>query len=339
MCNPARQCSTNAEMCSVSLIDASPEALPFCYGGNSQTWPLRVCFAAPPTGSMLLGASPINTDTGCPLEMTVDGVTACVIAGQQISITATLHAHGSLPLVLVATDEVRVVSSVAIDLVGDRNTPPAGGEPASCSGATPPVASFNGAGGGAGGSFSTLAGFGGHPTQSTTQSHPNPVRTALELAGGCAGVKGGMGEGAPGAGGGGGGAIYIAAGMRIAIDGAITVSGQGGGGGAASMTSGAGGGAGGGGSGGLIVLDAPSITLAGTSVLMANGGGGGGGGGVSAGGSSNVAFGGNGFAGITNATVGVDGNSAGGGGGGGGEIFVLSPAPAISGVVTPQAVF
>ncbi len=209
--------------------------------------------------------------------------------------------------------------------------------------------------GGGGGGFQGNGGRGGSAGGGAGVGFATPPTL---IRGGCAGGIGGAGTlAATAPRGTGGGAIEIGARVSIAVGtfGSIHAGGGGGGYGRSFF-----GGGGGGGSGGYIGLDAPMIGVAGT--LAANGGGGGGGASDSATGangnngavSANAASGG---AGATTGTVGAcgkggngsfggtlsaeDGVSSGcgdsGAGGGAGYILFWSPAPNVTGTVSPPA--
>jgi hypothetical protein len=98
--------------------------------------------------------------------------------------------------------------------------------------------------------------------------------TLVPLRGGCAGGL----SGSQGSAGGGGGAIQIVSATAIELSDLGTIDAGGGGGFGTPQQSGADGSGGGG--GGAILLEAPSITLRGPSVVVAAKGGGGGGTGV-----------------------------------------------------------
>jgi hypothetical protein len=192
-------------------------------------------------------------------------------------------------------------------------------------------------GGGGGGAFAT----GGTPGGTSTSTNgpaglPAGNDTLIPLQGGCPGGNGGGTSVAlvPGAGGSGGGAIQISVAGTLAVDGMITVSGEGGQHGISDNTGG-----GGAGSGGGILLEGASVVLATTARLTANAGGGGEGGGIlvasadgadgapdtnlpaagglGAGAATGAGAGGNGASSTTAAGLAGDGTAGGGGGGGG----------------------
>lgn len=188
------------------------------------------------------------------------------------------------------------------------------------------------AGGGGGGGHGVDGGPGGGGQSpmgtTTTGGAGGPMFDGLSpLIGG--GGGGGGGDGSCGGacgwpGGGGGGAIQLSSRASIAISGQLRARGGDGFGLAGNA-----GGAGGGGAGGTFVLEAPTITLAGT--VTVDGGNGG------------PSGGGNGGAGATGAsspTPGATGNAnsegGAGGGGAGGRVSVRAAA-ASCGTVSPQA--
>ena len=325
-----------------TVIDAAPT----CYG----TGLLSICPTTAPTTPVVLNAA-INTQSS-PLCKPYTGANQnayCVVQGTSVSVTATVRATGSKPLVILATGTITVDSTLDVSDGG------ANYNPGSCSaGGTPTTAQ-----GGAGGSFTGRGGAGGGvasglgPTGGATTSTP-------AVRGGC---NGGTGSGATaGVGGRGGGAVYLIAKTSISVSatGGITaIGGAGAGASAPGDAASAGAGGGGGGSGGFIGFDAPTVTVAG--IVFANGGGGGEGatplkdgndGGASAGptmagggGSGAAPKGGDGGIGSSGATraggnasaggsCGRGGASGGGGGGGAGMIYV-HPAQTLGGQVAP----
>ena len=299
----------------------------------------------------------VNTDTSTLCDTHNDqAATYCVIVGTRITIASgmTLRAHGTKPLVLLATD--------TFDLEGSIDVSSKHGDPKSGSGAKSPgpclgTTAAMGHSGGYGGSFGGMGGPGGTPVSTTDEAGgvPGPGlngSSPADLRGGCFGGDGAGNPPPDGAGGSGGGAVAIIAVTSIHLNGQINASGAGGLGGTGNS---GGGGGGGGGSGGMIVLDAPLIDAgAGPNVwLFANGGGGGqggtpvggpgagpGDGGMESsnpttqapGGANTGRSGGNGGNG-TAGTSKQDGDPAAaaayngdGGGGGGGAGFIRSPA-------------
>lgn len=260
----------------------------------------------------------------------------------------TVRAHGSKPLVILATS--RFDLNGTIDLSSSVSGKTGAGAQAVCSQAVSPTVSS----GGFGGSFAGQGGFGAADGGGTLGQPAPKVQFPHTLMGGCPGGAGAKSSSADGTGGAGGGAVAIISPI-ISLGGKINTSGAAGSGGPGDPMQDSGGG--GGGAGGMIVIDAPSIVpVSGSDIwLFANGGGGGQGGthgagaGTGAGdngqeavdpftainggsGNRNGGLGGNGAFGVhTDGTDGAQGTegSAGGGGGGGGAGFVY--APTISG--------
>lgn len=249
-----------------------------CFG----TAPFRVCLKDAPTQSLNI-SQPGTINTGDPskcVETDPKDSFGCVLAATTITVGATLRAYGSRPLVLIASDTIKITPTGSVDVGSHRGaTGPqelgASADPTCTSSQLP----MNG-GGGAGGSFAGRGGKGGGSVQFSlwTGGMPAPAVAGEvnQLRGGCAGQSGGSDNatGPQARAGHGGGAVLLIAGRAIELDvgGVINAAGEGGEGGVSSPR----GGGGGGGSGGMIVLDAPAITSSG--LLLANGGGGGGGG-------------------------------------------------------------
>lgn len=306
-----------------------------CHG----TGIVQLCFDAPPMGATMLPGGTLDTDTSplCSTNVVSGATTACVIAGDTVSLAAglTLAATGSKPLIIVARNQITITGTldVATHRFGPRG---AGAAIGPCNAAGSP----SGGGGGAGGSFGGLGGDGGAPNQTMAGSVPAAPTT---LRGGCSGRSSG------GVGGDGGGATYLIAGVQIEVVGAINASGAG----AEKADSGIRGG-GGGGSGGMIGLDAPAVQIGG--IVFANGGGGSGGsdagsegddgwdpaggaGGIGGAGSGTSGDGGTGASGTTLTGVaggaGTAGVSGGGGGGGGAGVVKLYGTRSGSGTISP----
>lgn len=259
--------------------DAPPGNTGFCFGPSG--W--QVCFDADPVDGLSLNG-PIDTDRTDAASPCVKGQPAswtaalqpeaCFIVADKVTI-ATVRATGRRPLVIVgatgiAVNELLDVSSHAV--VGAAVTTGAGAQPGDCQPFKSNPANGQGAGGGAGGSFTTQAGNGGtgdHGNRQNGQAATADLGAPGRLRGGCAGQDGAGGRG--GHGGAGGGAVYLVSGGAIEINGTINASGAGGEGGDGAD------GGGGGGSGGLIALYGATIKTQATSLLLANGGGGGGG--------------------------------------------------------------
>jgi hypothetical protein len=316
-----------------------------CFGRGA----LVVCLTARPTAPVSLPTD-VDTDSSLCEVDDIAGTPCCVLAGTSIATTADVRAHGSRPLVLVATGDLHV--DHVLDASSHAGAPngPAADMCVSGSGST--GGGSVGGGGGGGGSFGSSGGAGGNGQGGATPAGTAaaPATPPTVLRGGCAGGAGGNGNntsGSGGAGGAGGGVVYLVAGGTISIDGTVNASGAGGGGGDVNKGGGAGGGA-----GGMIVID--GAALAGAGAVFANGGGGGGGadmgtrggtggessapalagtGGIGSGSQSpppacgsGPGCGGNGAAGTLGAQQGgQDVTGAGGGGGGGGLGYVLLP--------------
>ncbi|MGE5183652.1 MAG: hypothetical protein ACM31C_16385 [Acidobacteriota bacterium] len=319
-----------------------------CYGSGL----VQACFAATPSGTKTYTTNTtINTDDTSTCMAVTSSSAWCVIAAQTIDVDAgaTLTAHGSRPLVLVATQSISI--SGTLDVSSRRGgTPGAGADAAGCNAGTAPSAA---GGGGAGGSFGGQGGNGGARFDGSAGGIAGGALVPTALRGGCKGQDGGGTTG--GAGGAGGGGVYLIASTSIFVSGAIDASGAGG----TTATNNSSGG-GGGGAGGYIGLESPSVQNSGS--IFANGGGGGeASGSTTAGtngsdptapgtpapggslGSTNGGDGGDGAAGATltggTGTMGNTGGGAGGGGGGGGGggILHVQPSATLGGQSSPPA--
>jgi hypothetical protein len=224
---------------------------------------------------LLLNGPPIDTNAGCTATIPSPAGDLCVIAAENITVTALTRITGGKPLVLVARDTIQIFPVGGLDISSGG----AGSMPTGCGrgadGIEGTVAGES-VGGGAGGSFASSGGDGGAIAQGGAATPAQPGLMPAHLRGGCDGGQGGtIAAGVPGTSGRGGGAIYLMA-HTLDIRGSIIAWGQPGGGGrgASALP----GGGGGGGSGGHIVLDGTTILFASTAVLLANGGGGGAGG-------------------------------------------------------------
>jgi hypothetical protein len=322
------------------------DAAPSCYGGGL----LSICPTIEPTAAVALSGA-INTQSS-PLCRPYTGANQnayCVVQGTSVSITASVRATGTKPLVILATGTITITGTLDVSDGG------ANFNPSNCAAAGTPMT----AQGGAGGSFTGAGGAGGGvasglgPASGATTSTPS-------VRGGCNGANG-SGTTA-GVGGRGGGAVYLIAGTSISVASTGTINAIGGvgtGAGASGGGASAGAGGGGGGAGGFVGFDAPAVTVAG--IVFANGGGGGEGatplkdgndGAASAspstagsGGAGGAPRGGNGGAGSAganraggNASAGGlcdRGGAAGGGGGGGAGMIYIHPAQTLGGQVAP----
>ena len=206
-----------------------------------------------------------------------------VLSVGQWTIDAAINVTGDSPLVVVAAGAVVMNSSGSINASGSLTTPGPGGN-AACATGSGGSLNMSDAGAGGGGNF------GGGASASLGAAGAAYGDKVTDF---CAGSKGGDGGyqnnaafncATKGKGGGGGGAVQISSAMSIAIQGQIKAGGGGGGAGCTYATPppGLGGSSaypGGGGSGGLIFLEAPTISMSGSTFaagLYANGGGGGG---------------------------------------------------------------
>ena len=276
----------------------------------------------------------------------------------RIEPNANVAPGGDKAIILVALETLDVLGKIEMSAQGmsavgggfNGATAAGGGKGGGALGAgaanTPGVGGGGGAfcgGGGAGGNASGATGGGGQPYGAAT---------LVPLAVGSAGGGGAL------FGGGSGGAIELVAGQSINVESQGVIA-AGGGGGYSGNGNGTGQSGSGGGSGGGILLEAPSVTVAGT--VSVNGGGGGGGSGspnsqngvdatenaqAAAGGNSGTTgAGGTGGAGATSAGAvgaigdlsGAGNNAAGGGGGGAGYIRINTKtgAATISGTLSP----
>lgn len=318
-----------------TYLDAPPAGV-VCFGTGFG----KTCFesANVPTTPATLTAQTINTDSS-PLCSTAVHANPgwCVIATTDLTISGTVNAIGGKPLVLLATGTLSVDGTldVASHRGGQTGAGSVGANAQLCDPGTPPGNN----GGGAGGSFGARGGKGGN-----NGGNAGAIQPTAAMRGGCAGQDGKSGtNGTKGAG---GGAVYLIAGTKIAVGGAINASGAAG---TAGQSGSAGGG--GGGSGGLIGLDAPLVTNGGA--IFANGGGGAEGSGnntpgndgnesmlgVAAAATASASNGGNGGAGGATTPAGDGGDASGfgggGGGGGAGAIELFGAASITGGVVSP----
>jgi hypothetical protein len=323
-------------------IDSPPDVYdPGCFGSGA----FYVCLSGVPSGTITL-PSTLDTTQCMPAggQTAMVGATpVCAIAADIITVDSC-GVTGGLPLVLVATSDININTSLdASSSIGNV------GPGASFTGCATTLGGAGGAtgGGGAGGSFGSMGANGGTgggtPGGTAAPAAQSPVDT---LRAGCPGGAGG--GGGPADGGPGGGAVYLIARGSINVNGVITVSGAGGVGGHSSK-----GGGGGGGSGGMIVVHAGQLQINSGGQVFANGGGGGGGanqidganganatqlGTAAPGGpdqSAGTCAGGDG-AFQTSPATNVDGANGGGGGGGGvGVIRVLAGGTIPPGQVSP----
>ena len=237
------------------MIDGPPGQA--CYG----TGIVQACFATAPSMPRTFSSNTtIDTDSTSMCDAILNSTAWCVISGSTVQVSAgvTVKARGSRPLVIVATDTIRIDG--VLDASSRRgDMPAAGADMPGCSAGNAATATA----GGAGGSFGGRGGQGGLTGGGTSGA----TLTVTALRGGCSGQSGAGGN--PGAGGHGGGAVYLIAKTSITVTSAINASGEGADAAAPNSSSGGGGG----GSGGFVGLESPSVTISG--VVLANGGGGG----------------------------------------------------------------
>jgi hypothetical protein len=327
------------------MIDSDPA---LCFGSGAFT----VCLPSLPSGPRTLAASTITTDADqCNEGIVVDAGSGrpqlCVIAGTSVMVTGTIHARGSLPLVIIATDGDLRMQGGGIDVSSAHTIPApgAGGSYGDCVASGNGNPDSNGAGGGAGGSFGTKGGNGGNGS-GTSGGTAGDVDPAAFVRGGCRGGNGGAGMGGGALAGHGGGAVYLVAQNQLFVSGFVDASGSGGLG-ATQMKSGGGGG----GSGGLIALyGKQGITIVDGTPIFANGGGGGAGAGsasiggpgsespapnvIGGGGTGAATVGGNGA--IDTMQGETPGTAPKGGSGGGGGVGVIK---IVGGTITGTGAF
>lgn len=305
---------------------------------------LHACFA-PPTSPMTVGNLSFDdtADARCTYIAQTGGDDVCAVIASDLTVSGILRVVGPHPLALIATGTLRIEGTVDVSSNQGSVSAGAGADPSPCD-TTNDSPTANG--GGAGGTFASIGGFGGKGNTSNAGGAPDTLIVAPTFVrGGCRGGTGGVGT-LPGFG---GGAVYLAAATAIVIDGTVSAAGEGGHG---SVNANASGGAAGG-SGGLVGIDGPSVTIAATAVLLALGGGGAGGTGtannpglagqdpstmpplaVASGGSGSsggAAGGGGSSTAGGNASNGANSLYGGGGGGGGaGLIVVYSSATAMN---------
>ncbi len=324
---------TLADISKVAAMAQDENESGACSIATDATAPETDCFASP--------IEPVTQPDGSTVNL-------IVVKSLAIQSTGAIAVTGGVPLVLVSLGDVTIFGASIDAASAGLSTGPGGGGGAT--GYANGMGPGGGTGGsasatvaGSGGSYCGVGGLGGGQTAPGTAYGSADIRP---LVGGSAGGGGAVGSGA------GGGAIQISAAGAMALNAGttLTVGGQGGPiGGLASDQN-----AGGGGSGGSILLEATSVTLAGT--LAANGAGGGGDytgkGGADATPSATPAAGGSGGAngaagGAGGAAATSDGSpgqasagiNSGGGGGGTGRIRInsMSGAATVTGVLSPSA--
>ena len=308
-------------------------------------------------------------------QATFAGMPIAVFSFAQLDVTAngSLVIQGSRPAVFVIAGALTIDGVVhAGATCGSGNCPGPGG-----GAGTPFTVVGGGCGGGSGGAHDAAgadAGGGGGAGGENGAAGGSDTRAGVAfpggsgglacvpamiepLTGGSGGSGGGPGSVAPTSGGAGGGALQLTALGSITITGTVEAGGAGGSGGPGDAVAGNGGAGAGGGAGGALLLEAPTITLAASSVLAANGGGGGGAG-------SGATTGSPGAHGATSATPAAGGapaaggqpggaggaagapaqpgtsgteSNGGGGGGGAGRIHVRARSLTAGGTTSPNA--
>jgi hypothetical protein len=222
----------------------------------------------PPTGSFVQ----LKDQKGLGVDL------AFVIGVRNLDIAGTVIVIGDKPLLIFAANTAKVTGEIRFDDSSAGNI--------SCNGRNGGDGDMSNGGGGAGGGSFTVVGASGGvggtaggtavpPAGAAGNLVTGATQALTPMIGGCSGGRGGKSNDTitmtmdPGGDGGrGGGAIQISARASIELtSGTLRVNGGGGKG------TGNHGGGGGGGSGGAILLEAPTITFAG-SRLCANGGGG-----------------------------------------------------------------
>jgi hypothetical protein len=344
-------CSFRMNATTTDAGDAAPPDADDCQF-SSQT---DTCALGLPQNDLVLsGDNTYDTDAG-----TLNGVPAphMQLTGEEgpfdallvrdfhMTLGATLRATGSLPLSVIAFDQIILDGNTRIDVgIGG-----AGARTTCDSGAVAGADESGGASGGGGGGFGANGGRGGDGNADGTSATGGAGGTAaatppLGPLGGCPGAHGGKGDVAGGAGGLAGGAVYLVAKHQITIASSAGIQAGGGGGGGGGVGGGAfdngDTGGGGGGAGGMIFIESAVIRSAG--MLAANGGGGGEASGdgdsgnpgqdaqlgaTAAGGGRNGSptgtDGGNGGAGTGAAESVTTASDGGGGGGGGGVGYII----------------
>jgi len=256
--------------------DVAIDMAPGCYGHLG----VSLCDSDAPPGTL---SPPTTIDTSSKTGCTFVRNGICVVAAQNLDLSANIKVRGSSPIVFFASQTLTLDTGVLIDAASTHGinapTGPGGSDPAcSTNNLGGDENGTYGAGGGAGGALQGSGGPGGDGGSGTGNggnggTSASALTGVTTLRGGC---RGGSGGGCSsftigGTGGHGGGAVYLLAGQLITVSGTVNVSGAGGNPAPASTACGGGGG----GSGGLIVFDAPSSVFS-SAVLLASGGGGGG---------------------------------------------------------------
>lgn len=205
-----------------------------------------------------------------------DDVVVLALRGLTLAPGSTLELRGDKAVILAVYGDADLQGLVDADAEKDV-AGPGGSSGRYCNLSTGAAGSFLSSAGGGGAGNLTAGSVGGNGTLPFTfgvggslvpYGFPDP------LHGGCSGGKGAVRNGADtqASGGGGGGALQVSVAGRLTISGRLSVAGGGGRGGTANKAGGAGAGSGGG-----LHLEAQTLLLTGSAMLLANGGGGGGG--------------------------------------------------------------
>lgn len=255
---------------------------PICFGSGDLIDP--ICFTAAEVAAFP-EAPPMTIDTSACADVRSQGIGPdyCLVTAKNVTVSGTLRATGTRPLVLIGAQRVTVTGT--LDVASYQSEPAIAGagadDPASClapvgpidggpSGGGPQDAGGGGGGGGFRGRGGTGIGGVGLGADGGFGGPMRPLPGPFEA--GCFGGAGGAGlQPGPRRSHGGGG-VYVMAGIEITIGGTIAAWGAGGVGGTARA------GGAGGGSGGMIALAAPRVTVGAGARLLATGGGGGEGG-------------------------------------------------------------
>ncbi|HTR56163.1 MAG TPA: hypothetical protein VMJ10_36060 [Kofleriaceae bacterium] len=348
VCNTEQRCAASSDdSCVGADAGMMPDSSASDDGFGSAScsrWIDKLCVS----GSGVMKLSGMFDTSECMPVIQTGGGPYCLVTADtiEISLGQTFTATGTMPIAFAATN---IAIDGTLDVSSTASRSGAGADDAACAlGVLPTMAA-----GGAGGSFGTVGGQGGDARSSVDGGQPAAASASPTLLhGGCPGQAGATTTAPGGAGGGG---VWLFATATIAISGEIDAGGAGGTSVASAIGSGGGGG---GGAGGMIGIEAPAITLMG-STLAANGGGGGGGnakdlaGGNGSDGAQTAAasggagaqdgsmFDGSGGSGAFADSAGKLGSSAapagGGGGGGEGAIYVKGTIDSMPAQCSPTA--
>ena len=209
------------------------------------------------------------------------GGEACVLEVGELRIRSGGHLYvfGRRPLIVMASEQIRIDAGGILNASAVGNTPGAsGGGPSEGAGAGDDgreVERFPDGGGG-GGAYCGAGGNGGNggPAEGGKGGVARGPTFLMPLVGGSGGGHGPGEELTRGEGGAGGGAVQLSTPGTIQIDGWVLAAGGGGSPGLNRSMSDWGAG-GGGGSGGAVLLEAPEITVGPDGAIVTTGGGGG----------------------------------------------------------------